>query len=165
VIGIGKGSRLHRALVRERQVASEIGAFTFDLSKGADLLIADVTARPEIGADALEHEVAVEIDLLYRDGVSDIEVQRAVALIETGFISAMQSAGDRADKLSMFATYFGQPELVNEQVDRFREVTVARVGAFIRDQLGADNRASLIYVPRISDANNVKMTDIVIGGD
>jgi hypothetical protein len=60
----------------------------------------------------------------------------------------MQQAGDRADKLSMFATYFGNPALVNEQVDRYRAVTAERVTTFARERLGEDNRATLAYVPR-----------------
>jgi hypothetical protein len=60
----------------------------------------------------------------------------------------MQSAGERADKLSLFATYFGDPSLVNEQVERYRAVTRERVNEFIASYLGEDNRASLLYVPR-----------------
>ena len=59
----------------------------------------------------------------------------------------MQSAGERADKLSMFATYFGDPSLINEQVDRYRAVTAEQVTEFVRARLGEDNRASLLYVP------------------
>ena len=148
VLGMGKGSRLQRVLVREREVASEANAFTFDLAKGADLLIADVIARPEISADVLEREVAREIDAVQRDGVTAEEVERAVALIETHFVASMQSVGERADKLSMFATYFGNPGLVNEQPQRYREVTAERVNDFARERLGPDNRATLLYVPR-----------------
>jgi predicted Zn-dependent peptidase len=147
ILGMGKGSRLQRALLRERQVATEAHAFTFDLSMGSDLLVADVVALPGVDAERLEREVAREIDAL-RDGVTEDEVRRAVALIETQFVAAMQQAGDRADKLSMFATYFGDPSLVNEQVDRYRAVTAAGVTAFARARLGEDNRASLVYVPR-----------------
>jgi zinc protease len=150
VLGMGKGSRFHRSLVRERQVASEATAFTFDLSKGADLLVADVTARPEVSGARLECEVAREIDALHRHGMTEAEVERAVALIETAFVMSMQSAGERADKLSMFATYFGDPSLVNEQADRHRAVTPERVNAFARERLGPENRASLLYVPRDS---------------
>src|SRR5579862_1175841 len=39
VLGMKRGSRLHRVLVRERQVATEVSAFTFDLTKGSDLLV------------------------------------------------------------------------------------------------------------------------------
>jgi len=148
LLGMRKGSRLHRSLVRERQIAAEAGAFTFDLAKGTDLLVLDVTARPETAAVQLEEEVEREIDLLQRDGVSEAEVTRAVALIETDLVTSMQSAGDRADKLSMFATYFNEPELVNEQTERYRSVTVETVNEFITDRCGEENRATLLYVPR-----------------
>jgi zinc protease len=71
-----------------------------------------------------------------------------VTLIETELIIALQAAGERADKLSLFATYFGDPSLVNVQAARYRTVTPEHVNAFVRTRLGADNRASLLYVPR-----------------
>ena len=164
ILGMRRGSRLHRALVRERQIASEATAFTFDLPKGSDLLVVDVTARPGVEADVLEREVAKEIDTLRTEGVSDAEVQRAVALIETDFVSSMQAAGERADKLSLFATYFGDPSLLNEQVDRYRAVTVPQVNALIERRLGADNRASLLYVPRDGDAEAEDVANLAASG-
>jgi predicted Zn-dependent peptidase len=152
VLGMRRGSRLHRALVREQEVASAASAFTFDLSKGSDLLIVDVTARPGVSVERLEASVAEQIDVLRRDGVTNAEVERAVALIETDFVSAMQSAGERGDKLSQFATYFGDPSQVNSQTDRYRAVTADAVNAFARESLGPDNRVSLLYVPRAAEA-------------
>jgi predicted Zn-dependent peptidase len=134
--------------VRERQVAAEASAFTFDLAKGTDLLVVDVTARPETGITQLEEEVEREIDLLHREGVRELEVKRAVALIETDLVASLQSAGERADRLSMFATYFDRPELINEQADRYREVTAQRVNDLVSERLGPNNRASLLYVPK-----------------
>jgi len=148
ILGLRKGSRLYRSLVRERQIAADASAFTFDLAKGTDLLVIDITARPETGTSQLEEEVEREIDVVYRDGVTESEVGRARALIETDLVASLQSAGERADKLSMFATYFARPELINEQVDRYREVTAERVNALISERFGQDNRASLLYVPR-----------------
>ena len=149
VLGMRRGSRLYRALVREREVASEVSAFTWDLSKGADLFVVDATARPGTDAATLEAAVVEEIDRLRREGVHDGEVQRALALIETDYVASMQSAGDRADALSKFATLFGDAALVNEQLDRYRAVTADAVTAFARDFLGEDNRVSLVYVPRV----------------
>jgi predicted Zn-dependent peptidase len=143
-----KGSRLHRSLVRERQIAAEASAFTFGLAEGADLLVVDITARPETTTAQLEEEVEREIDLLVSDGVTAAEVKRAVALIETDLVTSLQSAGERADGLSMFATYFKEPELINEQADRFRAVTVKRVNDFVSERMIGENRASLLYVPK-----------------
>ena len=64
----------------------------------------------------------------------------------------MQEAGERADKLSLFATYFGDPNLLNEEVDRYRAVTAEQVNDFIRERLGENNRASLLYVAREESA-------------
>jgi len=153
VLGLRRGSRLHRALVREQELASEAATYTFDLSKGSDLLIADVTARPGVSAKRLEAAVAAEIDRLHDEGVTEAEVTRALALIETAFVSAMQSAGDRADKLSQFATYFGDPARVNDETRRYAEVTAADVSTFARDYLAEDNRLSLLYVPRGHEAS------------
>ena len=151
ILGLRKGSRLHRALVREQQGAAEAQAFTYDLTKGSDLLVVDVTGRPETSSEALEAAVDTEIDRLLRDGATQAEVDRAVALIETDLIVALQSAGDRADRLSMFTTYFSDPQLVNVQADRYRAVTADQVNAFVRERLVPENRASLLYVPRDSD--------------
>ena len=148
ILGMRKGSRLHRSLVRERQIAADAGAFTFDLAKGTDLMVVDVTARPEVSVAQLEEEVDREIDLVYREGVAESEVKRAIALIETDLVVSLQSAGERADRLSMFATYFNQPGLINEQADRYRSVTTERVNDLISERLGEDNRASLLYVPK-----------------
>jgi zinc protease len=148
ILGLRKGSRLHRRLVRGKQVAAEAQAFTYDLTKGSDILVIDVTARPSLSAEQLEREVADEVDLLIRDGVTDEDVARAIALVETEYVVAMQSAGDRAERLSLFATYFKNPELANEQVQRYEAVTANDVNHFIHERLGEENRASLLFVPR-----------------
>jgi len=148
VAGMGKGSRLYRGLVREQELASEATAFTFDLSKGSDLMVLDVTARPGVGAELLEEALGQELDTLVADGVTAAEVERAVSMIEAAFVISMQSAGERADKLSMFATYLGDPRLLNQQTARYREVTAAQVTSLARQRLGTANRATLVYIPR-----------------
>lgn len=148
ILGLNHGSRLYRALVREQQVASSVRVFTFDLAKGSDLLIVDVTGRDGTAGIALEQSVAAELDRVHRDGVSEAEVARAIALITTDYISSLQSAQSRADKLSQFATYLGDPHLVNEQVERYRSVSASDVTRYARERLGPENRATLLYVPR-----------------
>lgn len=148
ILGMRRGSRLHRSLVRERQIAADASTFTFDLAKGTDILVADVMARPETTPEQLEEEVGKEIDRFITEGATDIEVNRAVALIQTDMITALQAASERADRLSMFATYFGSPELLNEQSEKYRGVTMQQVNEFVRSSLGENNRATLLFVPK-----------------
>ena len=142
--------------MRERLIAADASAFTFDLANGSDLLILDVTGRPETSAEQLEREVEHEVDELVAKGVTDEEVERAIALIQTDIITALQSASERADRLSMFATLLGDSALINRQADKYGAVTTESVNAFARDRLGADNRAKLIYVPRVQQEGESK---------
>ncbi len=148
IIGMKKGSILYRALVRQKQIATEVSAFTFDLAKGRDLLICDVTARAGVSGTSLEQNLSSEIDRIVAEGVTSDDVARAVAIISTEIAVAMQSASDRADKLSMFATYFRNPSLANEQVTKYESVTADAVNSFVKTNMTNTNRAVLLYIPR-----------------
>ena len=154
ILGLRTGSRFERSLVRRQRVASSASCFTFDLSKGADLFVCDVTALPGVTAERLEAAVHAELDLLQREGVTAHEVDRAIALTETHFVTSLQSAAERADQLSRFATYFGDAALVNEQPARYRAVTAEAVSTFAREFLSPDNRATLVYVPAETPAES-----------
>src|SRR5918998_1270585 len=69
LLGQRQGSRLYRSLVRERQVASEVSAFTYDLAKGSDILVLDAVARPETDVATLETALIAEVDRLVAEGV------------------------------------------------------------------------------------------------
>lgn len=165
ILGLRTGSRLEQSLVRRQRVASSASAFTYDLAKGSDLLVVDVTAHTDVTADALEAAVLAELDRLHQDGVTDAEVARARALIETSFVMSLQSAAERADQLSRFATYFGDANLANEQVSRYQSVTAADVSRLAKERLGPDNRVLLLYVPAEDGApeNDVANAGAVVG--
>lgn len=148
LFGTGEGARLPRALVREQRIASDAGAYTFDLTKGADLLICDVTGRQGVALATLETALIAEIERLRGGGITAGERARALALLEASWLLQLQSAGLRADKLSQFATYFGNPQRLNEELGRYQAVTVEAMQTAARELMGEDNRVSLAYVPR-----------------
>jgi predicted Zn-dependent peptidase len=92
--------------------------------------------------------VAGVVNDLRSTGPSAEELQRAQAIVETEFVSTLQSAGDRADRISQFATYLNDPQLINEHLDRYSAVERDDIRQFADRFLGPDNRASLMYVPR-----------------
>ena len=89
--------------------------------------------------------LAAEIEGL--TSVTDQEIERAIALTETGLVRQIEQVGERADLLSMFDQLFDDPERLNGELDRLRAVTPADVSAFVDRFLSAENRAVLTYVP------------------
>ncbi|MGQ0538540.1 MAG: M16 family metallopeptidase [Gemmatimonadaceae bacterium] len=107
-----RGSFLHQRLVREERIAMEVNAFTLDLAHGADLLVVDVTGHPGVGGEHLEEALVRAIDELPSQGLTQAALDRAIAVAETSFLLDIETAEGRADMLSKFATYLGDPGLV-----------------------------------------------------
>ena len=148
ILAGGKGSRLHRRLVRERRLAQDVTAFGLPLVAGGSFFGGWITARPEVSADAAESAYLEQLALL-ADGepVTEDELARAKALIEASELGALGRVEEVADRLSMYAALFDLPGLINEQLPRYLAVTADDITAIARDTFRADNRAVLTYVP------------------
>ena len=147
ILAGGRGSRLYQRLVREERVAQDVAAFTLPLIGGAAILAGWVTARPESDAETVERMWHEETRRLATEPVSDDELARARALIESAELGAVGRVEEVADRLSQYATYFDRPELINEQLGRYLAVDAARIQAAAARVFRPDNRAVITYVP------------------
>ncbi|MGH7712356.1 MAG: insulinase family protein, partial [Gemmatimonadaceae bacterium] len=148
LLGSRRGSLLHRSLVRNSKLATEVSSFTFDLPVAADLLIIDVTAHPGVASESLEVAVANELRHVVEHGVRASDVERAVAVAENEVVVALESSEGRADALSKFASYFGDPRLALEYTARLRNVTRERLEVFAQRYVQPQEQVSLLYIPR-----------------
>jgi predicted Zn-dependent peptidase len=151
ILAGGRSSRLHKRLVREEQVAQDVAMFALPLVAGSSIAAGWVTARPESDAATVEGMLDEELRRMTREHVTDDELARAHALIESSELSALSHMDEVADRLSMYATYFDRPELVNEQLGRFLDVDVEAVRQVCADVFGSDDRVTITYVPRAGE--------------
>ena len=145
VLGIGRASRLYRRLVRERRIAKDTVSYAFPLLTGASMLLVWATGYPGASHEELERALAEELEDL--TNVTAEEVERAIAVTETDLVLAIEGVGERADLLSMFELYFGDPGRLNREIDRLRQVTPEQIRTFAEERLGPDNRAVVVYEP------------------
>ncbi len=102
ILAGGRGSRLHKRLVREEQVAQDVAFFALPLVAGSSISAGWVTARPESDAATVEAMLDEELTRLTREPVTDDELARAHALIESSELSALSRMDEVADRLSMY---------------------------------------------------------------
>jgi predicted Zn-dependent peptidase len=146
LLGMGRASRLYRRLVRERRIAKSVVTYVYPLITGASMLLTWATGYPGADLEALEAAMSEEIEGLSR--AERGEVDRAIALTETGLVQTLERVAARADLLSMFDLHFDDPDRLNRELDRLREVTVDQIRSFAGERLGPDNRAVLTYEPQ-----------------
>jgi zinc protease len=147
LLGSGRASRLYRALVREQQVAQDVTTFAFPVIGGAAIFTIWVTARPGIGREALEAALWTEVDRLSADGPTDDELERVRNLHGAGVEASLERMSERADRLSMYACLFDEPERINTEVSRYEAVDAGRVREAMNASLRKDNRVVLTYIP------------------
>ena len=147
ILAGGKGSRLHRRLVRDERLAQDVALFSLGLVGGASVTAGWATARPGVELERLETAYLEELERLAAEAPSADELARARALTEADELDAFQGVGERADRLSMYATLFDAPNLINEMLPRYLAVTAEQIRDVAGSVFRADNRITLTYLP------------------
>ena len=158
ILAGGKGSRLHRRLVRDERIAQDVALFTLGFVGGASICVGWATVRPGVSVDRVEAAFHEELERLALEPVSADELARAFALIEADELSALQRVEERADRLSMYATLFDDPGLINSMLPRYLAVTPEAILEVAAATFRPDNRLVMTYLPATppaeADAND-----------
>jgi predicted Zn-dependent peptidase len=147
----GKGSRIHRRLVREERLAQDVAMFTLPFTGGASVSVGWATVRPGVDVEAVERAFLEELDRLGNEAPSDDELARAKALTEADELGALARVEERADRLSMYATLFDDPGLINTMLPRYLSITPEQIRDIANEVYRADNRVVLTYLPKAAD--------------
>ena len=75
-------------------------------------------------------------------------------LIESDELGALQRVEERADRLSMYATLFDDPSLINEMLGRYLAVTPEAILEVAAATFRPDNRLVLTYLPEMAPADS-----------
>jgi predicted Zn-dependent peptidase len=150
ILAGGKGSRLYRRLVRDEQIAQDVALFALAFVSGASVAAGQATVRPGVDPAVVERAFEEELERLGREPVTDDELVRARALIETYELEALQRVEERADRLAMYATLLDDPDLINRQLERYLSVTPAQIQSVAAAVFRPDNRVVLTYVPAVA---------------
>lgn len=146
----GKASRLHRRLVREKQLAQSVRASQQSLGAQSVFSITAI-ARPGVSTDALLSEIDAVLQEIRSSGVTADEVERAQNKTETAIIAQLQRVGGFggvADRLQTYNHYLGDPDYLAQDIARYRAVTPQSVQTFTREVLAPDRRVVLHAVPK-----------------
>ncbi len=155
VLAGGKGSRLHRRLVRDERIAQDIALVPLGFVGGASICLGWATVRPGIPVERVEAALHEELERLASEPISDDELARARALIETEELGGLSRVEERADRLSMYATLFDDPDLINRMLPRYLAITADQIQEVAAATFRADNRVVLTYLPELPPAASV----------
>ncbi|HEX6126595.1 MAG TPA: pitrilysin family protein [Pyrinomonadaceae bacterium] len=154
----GLSARLTRALIYDRQLASNVAAFQSGQPLAGNFAMW-VTARPGTELSQVEQVVNQEIARLAKEGPTQAELDRAKTKWESGFISGLENIGGfggKSDRLNQYNTYLGDPGKFEADLARRRNATIDGVRSAVDKYLNTKNRVLVRFRPeRSSKASEV----------
>ncbi len=147
LLSAGQSARMTKALVNKSQLALQAGSFPYAL-EDAGLFI--TYALPNMGnsVEALESSMDSIMNDLKVTLVGEKEFQKVKNQIESEFVQKNESMAGIAESLANYETYFGDANLINTEIEKFRKVTREDLQAVAKKYLNKDNRVVLTYVPK-----------------
>jgi predicted Zn-dependent peptidase len=146
VFSQGESSRLNQRLVKEEQAALVVFS-QLQLRLGPGVLFFIALPNQGVTIERIEALVDEEVEKLKNEGVGERELQKAKNQLRSNQIMGRQTVFSKASELQRYRYYYGDVSLINENLDRYMDVSVEDIRRVARKYLAPANRTVVIVVP------------------
>lgn len=152
ILSGGRASRLHRLLVRDRELASDVRVFVGPF-RDPGLVEVFANARTGHSADILLAAIDEVLARLVTDLVEPAELERARARTELSLLRSLETAEGKAATIGFYAAVLGQPGAAFERLEQLRALTPSDVRWVARRYLDGPGRTVLLVRAGASEAS------------
>lgn len=142
----GESSRMVKKLKNEDQTAIQVSNFPLPLE---DPGLSFIIALPNIGTEleVLLEGIDREIEKVQQELITEKEYQKLQNQFESDFIQDNTSMLSIAETLANYHTYYGDANLINTVIEKYKSVSREDIRRVARDYFSSDNRVILYYLP------------------
>ncbi|HVD91742.1 MAG TPA: pitrilysin family protein [Vicinamibacterales bacterium] len=151
VLSSGRSARFNQVVVREKQLATNAGAFAPD-SRGPGLFQLSATVAPGKSPADVEAALYEEIEKVKKGPIADWEIEKAHNSARRDQAGAATSTLQRAIQLGEYALFYNDPNLINTRTDKVLKVTAADVQRVAAKYLTKENRSVIVTAPKDAPA-------------
>lgn len=147
VLSSGSSSRMQKSLVDQKQLALGIGSFPMS-QEGVGAYLNYGIVNSGVSPDQLQQAMDEEISNIKTALVGGHEFQKVMNQIETAYVGRASTQLGIAESLANYEVYFGNADLINTELERFKKVTPEDIKEVAGKYLNNDNRILLYYLPK-----------------
>ncbi len=137
IMSDGKKAPLYKVLVKEKDLTSKTSAYN-NSSELAGAFRITITANNGVDLDAIEEGITESFALFEKDGVTDRDIERIKAGLETQFYNGISSVLGKSFQLARYNVFTGDPGFITKDIENIKKVTkedVVRVyNKYIKDK-------------------------------
>lgn len=143
VLGGGGSSRLYQALVKEKQLFSNLDCYHFG-SVEAGLLAIEGKLAKGIKMEDAEKAVQEELEKIKTTLITDAELQKVINRTESVITFEDMGVMSRANSLAMYEL-LGNAELMNTEFSKYQEVTTQDIQQYAQKIFNEKNSSTIHY--------------------
>lgn len=138
VLDGNSSARLNKSLVREQQVAMDVGTGYDSVARGPGLFVIEATPREGKTVGDVEAALRAQLALLVRDGVSAEELQRVKAQVLAGEVYKRDSVFYQAMQIGMLESAGMSHKDIPVMLEKLQTVTAQQVQEVARELFNDD---------------------------
>jgi len=122
LISSGKKAPLYQVLVKDKNLTSRTTAYNNSQELAGEFYIT-ITANNGVNLNEVEAGIFEAFKLLEKEGVSDSDVERIKAGLETGFYNGIGSVLGKSFQLAQYNVFAGDPGFITTDIENVKKVT------------------------------------------
>ncbi len=146
ILSDGQSSRMYKRIVDQDQLAVAVQAFPYELEMGS-LFITLGIANQGVELEDLITAIEEEIETVREKPITEKEYTKVQNQLENDFVSANGSMAGIAENLANYHVYYGDANLINTEIEKYREITPAYLQEIAQKYFVPENRVVLYYLP------------------
>ncbi|MBL8002010.1 MAG: insulinase family protein [Flavobacteriales bacterium] len=148
----GNSSRLNTEVKDKQQKALFVGSFSLPFEHPG-LAIAFGIANMGVAPDSLEQAMDAVIRRTREEVISEAELAKLKAQVETEFVTGNSRLEGIAESLASARTFLGATERMNDELDQYLSVTAQDLQRVAKEYFVPTNRVVLHYLPMSQKKN------------
>ena len=143
VLAKGESSRLYRRMIYDNNWVSSISVGP-NLYRGPQMFILWFQIQDRVDTRTVRDAVEEELVRLQSSSISGPELDKARNQVLYRAVSARATIHSIGEGLAQYMTYFDDPDLINQEVEKYLEVTPGEMRAAAETFLIPDNRTTIM---------------------
>jgi len=144
ILSRGNSSRLHRTLVKNKELFSEIHAYNMG-SFDSGMFVVEGKPAEHVSIETAEAAIWEELEKIKIELVPGDELTKVKNKTESTMVFSEMSLLDKAMNLAMFEL-FGDADMLNHETDKYLAITAERIKEQAQKVFRKENSSTLVYL-------------------
>jgi zinc protease len=144
ILGGGRSSRLYRVLKEEKQLVYTISSSFYTTKETGIIYIVSIFEAANL--EKIKAEIANQIDLIIKDGVTAEEINRAKVTVKTQWSFAHETPSEIAQNEGYWSL-MGRPEVPQEYMKKLEKISAGDIKNFFKKYCLKENMTNTALIP------------------